>query len=54
MSYESLAKVIRSGHAMQQSDIILKALLKNPEKELQTEWADCIAAIVNDYPCNFI
>ena len=31
--YETLTKVIKSGHVMQQSDAILKFLLKNPEIE---------------------
>jgi len=39
---------------MQLSDLILKTLLKNPDKECQNEWADCIASLVSDYPCNFI
>jgi hypothetical protein len=39
---------------MQQSESILKLLLKNPDKELQSEWAECITSLVKDYPSNFI
>ena len=53
-SYEALAKILKTGHTMQISEGILKLLLKNPEKEHHAEWADCICALICDYPSNFI